>query len=1729
MSLVPDPRVNWWCYTNHHVQNAAREYSKDRSRIMTDEMLNICCERDAHVSKPAKMEDFNQPIVLTCYQPGFNADKYGEKQCFLNVYGVRKTVCFMFRQETANELYCLEGRKLLLDYLQSVNLQFIRDLKLVYKRPYKSACVGSKLFLKLYLSGMCSTNNLRTTFKRLCRNELESLDKETLHDVALGQETRWFNCKRAPTVGRLKTTRPIHVRDMGKYYEASVHHDDVFFDNMEEVDCPFRPKMDDEILKVILTDVVEPVVNKLATGPTKLVMKHDLTLMKSSFMKILGGNEKWTWCKLKQAIVKIPFDWVLKSSKKVRAESYVKNYGGYYDDEFSIVDGFTLIPAVKHVFYQTLKIAYEIKACLKQFWVNRVLQPTEDERKTYTSVMTREISEKKRWLAFDIETDHKPHEQKEESIILISTVLFDHVSHDALEYVVFFRMPPTMDAATYASACSQVPAEEVEKLVHSQFSQTDLKNMTAERTFHIIFSKSEYELLKQFKDYVSKTQCSFIAYFNGNKFDLPFIANRHAMHFHATTESQKTKLKFTAPNSRERTIKYSFTYKYDEAIIRYEPPSKKHIHKAYGINVYAEKITAERDKLKEQRKSEREERRYKQTYGYEQYNASELESSSSSDENDADEYCEQEEIRAHTKKYQGFLLAARKIQSVLMSHVAVVDVMQFVGDPKRGCKLDTAAKQLLGFHKYEVACVSYDNMCNTWMRGDRVSLAAYCIIDTILVEKLVKVKKLNGFHLALGEIIGLPERELYLNESVRRLISNAHRIGYTENLLTPDTGLVRNDSYMWVPEFEFQAERDYKNLRPPAGSTVPDVFGIYYTPCATLDFKSQYPSIMAGYNFCLTSLIEKSDIDTLNLEEGRDYTSIRLENVKPVNSHACEKRGKRCNGGIDGKGDPRKCKYDLTYEIVHYTAYFVTETVYKSVLNRSSRTMRTARNMYKELRDQAKKNGNVIDAVVYDLYQLAVKIIDNSTYGGTMRFNGIVGDAITHMGRHQARCLANLAGEKGMAVVNGDTDSVFIQLIPDPKNCSDFGAMARYYGLNPRHVTFTDIVNRWFRDAFAFVDEANHGSSEKSTRPLYPNPCCLELEKVFISIRNYAKKCYTGDKITPELEVFAHKSGLTGKKADTTKIKSASQFVCDKLIARKDFSGLFKFIRDLHDMASWEIRHQEKIATEISNLCTSIPDDRPNSQVAFAMRSKIRELRELEDKRQQAGKYLIPLQWLISKERVGDVDDPKTIATKRAIELCKFRGEDKHDAPMFVDVCRASSVQVAAGVLKTLDIFLNAPTTEKYRKERNLRFRACHDEATWRKRQRDEKAAKTREETKRNAVTKLDVTAMPAKWRVQPLMRYSPNNKQRETAEMLKDYIKSREKVYEYERGSGYMEHVASRPAVLRQKDVDVVKKRLISYVEKYTDCDPFPPLFMFSSDMAVSSIEHLTKDLELPKADSACDIWSLYLTNLIDRGINFIKLWWTGERVRFVFSEHRCEYDDGETVLNFSPDDCSWEREHVHCLNRCATTFLLDMNTYREQTQSTPYIIPTYNGKDVYLANRDSYKMNKKDSFGFEISATLLMEKLTELQETSTVRISNVTQNDTILLSAGAKKDDELKVDRIIRADERPMCVWRWREEPFTVSIKSLTEAVEKLVVGAAVPAKKISMVLIRDDMKLVLSDEVGFNVVHLDLDTFSISHKRVCEEPELKPAKRKKKQPLSSSFSGVLPIECFFSRDCE
>jgi DNA polymerase delta subunit 1 len=47
--------------------------------------------------------------------------------------------------------------------------------------------------------------------------------------------------------------------------------------------------------------------------------------------------------------------------------------------------------------------------------------------------------------------------------------------------------------------------------------------------------------------------------------------------------------------------------------------------------------------------------------------------------------------------------------------------------------------------------------------------------------------------------------------------------------------------------------------------------GYYDVPIATLDFSSLYPSIMMAHNLCYTTLLDKAQIERLQLQKDVDY------------------------------------------------------------------------------------------------------------------------------------------------------------------------------------------------------------------------------------------------------------------------------------------------------------------------------------------------------------------------------------------------------------------------------------------------------------------------------------------------------------------------------------------------------------------------------------------------------------------------------------------------------------------------------------------------------------------------------------------------------------------------------------------------------------------------------------------------------------------------------------------
>ena len=1668
----PNPHQNWWNYRNHYLHPCFRGFS---TISVPPDIGEKCKMRDSHLLYRGG-DGFKQPIILTCYQPGFQkSNLYGEKECYLHVYGVRRAVYLMF--DNAENCWPKEWnyqtkREEMLKAFHMAGLYSVVDMKLVFKRPFKSACMGPRLFLKLYICGSFYKKKFKEILQNFQHPMMESVMVTDLHDSTLTPETRWFNSKRARMSGRLKTTNEITVVDEGKYFDAYAHHDDIIFDNMDDAD---RVIIADEIIKKV---ILPQVLLHKPSLPTQNIIYSDLKRIFNVKTKPVGKR----WCEVKKNTIHALFCWLNRGNTAV--DSHIKKYGGYLHNESVLVGGKSLSEALICSYYETRRIADESRAALKKFWMEEILSPRHEVREIRLQEIGVEISNTKRWLVFDIETDFvrfKPVDQAD-TILCISTVLFNHENPEALEYMLFFREPPGRKDV--------ISGERVAELLRKQFPCGQYDHLTYGHNFHLSICHDERKLLDEFAEYCKKTQCSFVSYWNGHRFDLPFVVTRHAV---TRTNNEDVRKRLERNSTPPFSYIYSFSYKPDEGRICYDLPKKKHIHKDFGRKKWAEHVQNTRDV-------------WKKEHGAKGREVDQMEPDVDTDSND------EEDTHQPPHSCQGFLTAARKIRSILMNNVALVDAMWLVGDKNRGCKLDTAAKTYLNYGKFDDEAVHYDQIYETWLRGDANKLAAYAMIDVLLTKDLILNRKLNSFHAATSEIVGLSERELYLDEKVRIFVSNANRLGHCENMLTPDTTPTRDETYPWNPKCDWVTQRDYIHLRPSGGVTVPDVFGVYYTPCATLDFSSQYPSIMTGYNICMTSLIEHEDISRLGLVEDRDYRKITLTNVRPVFKHACILRQK-CQSRPDNTGNPKQCKFVTETQLVHYNAYFVTKEYFKSILHRSSNNMGVARSKYKALKAAAEARGDSSAAGVYDSYQLAVKILNNSTFGSLMRISSICGEAITTTGRMQTIEVAKLAGERKMPILNGDTDSVFVQLVPSPNDCMDFGKMAKYYDMDPKATSSKDVILALFRSAKEIVTRVN---GEDGKPPIFPKPCKLELEKIFLFLCNLAKKSYGGDKLTADLRVSAHRTGMVGKKADTTIIKSRAQFISLKLIRRQDFDGFFEFARVIFDFAFVEISHQENINSEIDKLCEEIPEDDLTCYQANKAREKIKKIMEEEEHRQSAGKYFLPLKWLTSKERVRDVENPKTLAAKKALNHCKMNGTHKSKAPMFVDICRPTSVQVTGVLLKILETLLKAPVPKEYIARYEKRFSSTSSSSTIGTENLTQTKLKAfytpisnqcnrnHQETSMNdhkekPVTKLDVTAMPEKWRAKPEARHVLSEKQYTTARNIKKYIEESTKSLSFEKTSGFSEC----PLIFLDENKTCRKKfqsRLYNYIEKFVDCDPYLPPYLFSPDFAVSRLEDLGERLVLPKP--GCDIWHMYIHDLIKDGVQFVT-------VMSIESKIHLGFNHKPGLTPFGPEANSWQTDNVHCLED-GKGFILDMQEYRMQTRSTPYIVPSSDLSNVFLVNRDSFMCTKQNSFGFQVSVRKLLEVLEKIDKPK-FSLGNVVGTRLISLN----KTIHLEVEKLLRDDGRHTDCWAWSESPVQVDTQQIKKALDVLL-NSPVKAFMASVVLKRDAKQLVISDEVCFTVVQLTVDSHELTINIKANKPVIPqkvPAKRRTGNMTQSS----------------
>jgi len=1605
---------------------------------MTSMLQSECAERDVHVQFPStdlysQRRDFNNPITLTCSREELDVELY------VNVYGVRDA--FYLTITRPDNIHYGETRAKLLTTLRT-KLPSVSDLKLVYKRPYEGACMGERLFLKVYHNGSASAYTLRNGLSDLKKDgKLTNIDVDYMHDSSLTRTTKWTSAHLIAPLGRVRVNGDVHgVVQTKKTITLSVHHDDVEFDvgydnerrnpfateelispsevwNRVHFECMARLTKDGDVADILASNLV--LVNMLAKGAARA---------RGLFAKAnkKGDKPTWTWKKMKTYFLHAVFGMVTRGHRKqLVIDSVVKRDGGFALDENDTVGGITLSGGtIGEVSLAMLKVACNYRRALAVVWldlfVTKEIVELGDKTKQDTMV---DIGKRQRWLATDIETSHKPHEIIDEQITAISMILFDRNGNGkALAAEQLIALPPGKTSEDGVEC-----EERVREMLSELYERSKLKSLPSIASMaKVLFFETELKMLDYFFDFSRRNRISFVTTYNGHKFDIPFVNHRYAV---CKARSEKAQLALVhAPydiDRRPRSMKLCFSNREDSIAVKYDPPSKRVHHLQYGKETYRKRISERINRLPAGRRGGDGEK-----FDYDGDTVV-AESGEEEDESgDEDRYdvnvnlvrarvAGEVEVNA-PKPVMAFMRHSRKIAGMLMGNVGMVDVMNFVSDGGR-IKLDTAAKNILGFGKVEHESVSYANLCQTWKEAKHwPELAFYNLMDSILVMELVLAKRLGDLYLGVAAISGISARESFMCEGLRNLVGQIHRFGRKQNILTPDSTKTRDDRYLWVPGVKFNSEKDYKNLRPPAGTTVGGVSGVYVCPSHTVDFEAFYSTIMRGYNYCATTMLTPEFVEENGhrLSRGEDFKRVHLENAAPriTVSHTCHDPSTcLCDGHT-------KCSFKEEEIHVVHDVYFATSKIFPSVLHNICATFDLERKECKAKRDLAKDTKDWIAADAYEIMQLSYKLCGNTCYGASMRFNSVVGDAITSEARKQIRILAD-KGQKECkgngCIVNGDTDSIFYTPFSKPEQCKDLAAMAKHMGMGEesRAYTMPEVVKTFMNQAERFCEESNTGKEGEHGRLFDdsdPHYVRIAYEKSFISgIRNLAKKHYVGDKIEPGMKWTTHKAGMVGKKADTTFIKTGVQFGADRLLHKRDIEGLIAFFDDVLDLLYPKVKLLYDAMNEAIALGQDIEENDMNGRRAAEVRARIRTIQDSYDDLSAP----FPKEWFLSKEKVNSVykvagGPPLSKAARQAILDCKMRGESVDHAPSAVMLCRGPDVQMGGLMLKSLGMVMSNPPRagSNYEKRRLARLESSIGTVKYKACVRQEELRLARARKKKDKFTKLTITGMPANYCVGDNMKMQMSDKQRMGLEGLRNRLNN----------------MGDDKSRVTKEDEASSRAR----IERLKAClhpsgtDPFPTLCLFENFALTELHElvHVEHDVyRLPNIGSSANLARL------GEGYRSVEVSWNTAENTTQLKMNRSKGDATMSTATFGPHRWSYEKENVIQLNAGdrGGTRVLDMDSYRDQTSATPYVVPSFDGKMSFLVNEDSYLYTEGDAFSFSVRSHDVLKTMAEMGKF--VDIAPVKGTSRVMFTKGSTR---IQVPvTILRSDGKSTAKWTGAE----------------------------------------------------------------------------------------------------
>lgn len=395
--------------------------------------------------------------------------------------------------------------------------------------------------------------------------------------------------------------------------------------------------------------------------------------------------------------------------------------------------------------------------------------------------------------------------------------------------------------------------------------------------------------------------------------------------------------------------------------------------------------------------------------------------------------------------------------------------------------------------------------------ADRAKLAKYCVKDCVLPIKLIDNRDLLNFYVGQSKLTGTP-----MNKIIGR--GQGFKIGVLFNHYIKELNFI----------LKWSKHRGIKEN--VVGATVLDTLKGLWTDIFTMDFASLYPSIMREKNLCISTFLFGVSSRQKQLPYGlREHQVERFDGI-----------------GIFVKKEVREGFMPQMLAMLYHAR-------------------KNAKRKMNSTTGVAKSNWNAL--------QLALKIVMNSVYGGTIDVNSawsnyVIGAAVTFVGRRMIRELKQYMNEtrfidldlikrvKKMEYWSNISIDSFKRMFQDTKVVyGDTDSVMVYFGL---HKTMGDEYSR------KRIMDLAHVLADKATKDLFKDPHILEFEKLFVTMlltdmkKNYAAMMVEKHEDEPKLYL----SGIAKKRDKTKLIKNAQRIVIQKLL-EKDIQGAIDHVKNV--------------------------------------------------------------------------------------------------------------------------------------------------------------------------------------------------------------------------------------------------------------------------------------------------------------------------------------------------------------------------------------------------------------------------------------------------------------------------------------------------------------------------------------------------------------------------------------